>query len=444
MHRTLRLLIVAVATLCASGAAIAEFAKTKSVQLGPRPFYLLDELENGKLKRQLQHCARRKLLYRPSDFSIGHRGAPLQFPEHTLESYVAAARMGAGILECDVTFTKDKELVCRHAQCDLHTTTNILAIPELAAKCTQGFQPAVFDETTGELIQPASARCCTSDITLEEFRMLEGKMDAADRSARTVEEYLGGTADFRTDLYTTGGTLLTHAESIELFKKLGKRMTPELKSPQVPMPFDGFTQQDYAQKLIDEYRAASVPARKVWAQSFNLDDVLYWIDNNADFGKQAVFLDGRNPVEMVENPPPLSEFIDLKNRGLNIIAPPMPTLVTADHRGRIVPSEYAKRARMADLQIISWTTERSGRINEDIVPSGGAFYYNTTLGALKNDGDILRTIDVLAQDVGIIGLFSDWPATTTFYANCKSIPGLREQRRRDRDRRDDDKGKHDD
>ena len=25
-----------------------------------------------------------------------------------------------------VTFTKDRELVCRHAQCDLHTTTNIL------------------------------------------------------------------------------------------------------------------------------------------------------------------------------------------------------------------------------------------------------------------------------------------------------------------------------
>jgi glycerophosphoryl diester phosphodiesterase len=34
--------------------------------------------------------------------------------------------MGAGILECDVTFTKDQKLVCRHAQNDLHTTTNIL------------------------------------------------------------------------------------------------------------------------------------------------------------------------------------------------------------------------------------------------------------------------------------------------------------------------------
>ena len=75
--------------------------------------------------------------FRESDFSIGHRGAPLQFPEHTKESYEAAARMGAGILECDVTFTKDRQLVCRHSQCDLHTTTNILAIPALAAKCTQ-------------------------------------------------------------------------------------------------------------------------------------------------------------------------------------------------------------------------------------------------------------------------------------------------------------------
>ena len=48
----------------------------------------------------------------------------------------------------------------------------------------------------------------------------------------------------------------------------------------------------------------------------------------------------------------------------------------------------------------------------------------TQLNGLKlehetlNDGDILTVIDALAQDVGIIGLFSDWPATTTFYANC--------------------------
>ncbi|TNY08261.1 glycerophosphodiester phosphodiesterase family protein, partial [Escherichia coli] len=90
-----------------------------------------------------------------------------QFPEHTRESYEAAARMGAGIVECDVTFTKDKELVCRHAQNDLHTTTNILATP-LAAKCIKPFTPAVFD-ANGTLVAPAAAECRTSELTLAEF-----------------------------------------------------------------------------------------------------------------------------------------------------------------------------------------------------------------------------------------------------------------------------------
>jgi len=81
--------------------------------------------------------------------------------------------MGAGILECDVTFTKDKELVCRHAQNDLHTTTNILATP-LAAKCTTPFTPATFD-TNGEMTAPANAECRASDVTLAEFRTLRGR-----------------------------------------------------------------------------------------------------------------------------------------------------------------------------------------------------------------------------------------------------------------------------
>jgi len=137
----------------------------------------------------------------------------MQFPEHTRESYIAAARMGAGIVECDVTFTQDKELVCRHAQNDLHTTTNILATP-LAAKCTQPFTPATFD-AQGNLVQAAGAECRTSDITLAEFKTLRGKMDASDPRATTVEQYLGGTADWRTNLYAgpTSGTLMTHRES---------------------------------------------------------------------------------------------------------------------------------------------------------------------------------------------------------------------------------------
>ena len=107
--------------------------RPRNVQVGPRPYYLVDDMQDGWLKQTLESCSEGP--FEKTDFSIGHRGAALQFPEHTKESYEAAARQGAGIVECDVTFTKDKELVCRHSQCDLHTTTNILATAA-AEKCS--------------------------------------------------------------------------------------------------------------------------------------------------------------------------------------------------------------------------------------------------------------------------------------------------------------------
>ena len=114
-----------------------------------------------------------------SDFSIGHRGACMQFPEHTLESYKAAAVQGAGIIECDVTFTKDRELICRHAQCDLHTTTNVVTIPELNAKCTKPWEPNQGEHPT----------CCASDFTLAEIKTLCAKMDSSNMlNASTPEE----------------------------------------------------------------------------------------------------------------------------------------------------------------------------------------------------------------------------------------------------------------
>ena len=388
-----------------------------TVQLGPRPYYLVEDMDESKLKTELQQCSEGP--FKRTDFSIGHRGAGLQFPEHTRESYVAAARMGAGIVECDVTFTKDRQLVCRHSQCDLHTTTNILAIPELAAKCSEPFEPAKFDPDTGERISAASAKCCTSDITLEEFKMLCGKMDASNPDATTVEEYLGGTPNYRTDLYATCGTVVTHAESIELFKSLGVKMTPELKSPSVEMPYEGdYTQEDYAQQMIDEYKAARVSPKKVFAQSFNLGDVLYWIENEPRFGRQAVFLDGRydDPNFDYTDPdtwsPSMEELVDY---GVNIIAPPMYMLLALDGN-KIVPSTYAKAAKTAGLDIITWTLERSGFLKD-----GGGFYYQSVSSVIDNDGDMLVVLDVLAQDVGILGIFSDWPATVTYYGNCKGL-----------------------
>ncbi|MFZ1711825.1 MAG: glycerophosphodiester phosphodiesterase family protein [Nitrosomonas sp.] len=393
-------------------------ARHLNVQLGPRPFFLVDDMDESPLKTKLLSCSEGP--FKASSFSIGHRGAALQFPEHTRESYLAAARMGAGILECDVTFTRDRELVCRHSQCDLHTTTNILAIPELAAKCSEPFTPAEINSATGEVIRPASAKCCTSDITLAEFKTLSGKMDASNRAATTVQQFLEGTVPWRTDLYADKGTVLSHRESIALFKSLGAKMTPELKEPEVPMPFQGdFTQQTYAQKMIDEYKQAGIHPKDVYAQSFNLEDVRYWIENEPVFGKQAVYLDGRYDDPQFDHTNPSTWQPDMQEliaAGVSIIAPPMWMLVAVGDNQEIVPSIYARKAREAGLDIIAWTFERSEPLVND-----GAWYHQTTDAVVNNDGDKYVTLDVLAKQVGILGIFSDWPATVTYYANCMKL-----------------------
>ncbi|MEP5151851.1 glycerophosphodiester phosphodiesterase family protein [Planktotalea sp.] len=398
----------ALALLAVTTPAYADMT-ADALTYGPRPFYLIDRMEEGPLKSKLASCMGQEVS--PSLFSIGHRGAPMQFPEHTLQSNIAAARMGAGILECDVTFTKDKELVCRHAQNDLHTTTNILAT-SLADNCTAGFTPAAGEDK-------ASAECRASDITLAEFKTLTGKMDAADTSATTVEAYMDGTAGWRTDLYTVqGGTLLTHTESIEAFKSYGAKFTPELKSPSVDMPFDGFSMDDYAQKMIDEYKAAGVPASEVWAQSFDLDVVKYWIKAEPEFGAQAVYLMDEYNIEGYSAMDPATwpnTMEELKAMGVNYIAPPMWMLLTLEG-DKIVASELAKQANAAGLKIITWTLERSGPLG-----NGGGWYFQSVKDVIDNDADYFDVLDALAQEVKVVGVFSDWPSTVTYYANCMGL-----------------------
>ena len=388
-------------------------SKPVPAQVGERPLFLVRQMQDSALKTRLEQCTTDNF-YR-SEFSIGHRGAAMQFPEHTKESYQAAIDSGAGIVECDVTFTADKALVCRHSQCDLASTTNILAVPELANKCSSPFTPA--DAANGV---SASATCCTSDITLAEFKTLKGKMEGSNPKATTAAEFINGTPSWRTDLYAGNGTLMTHAESIEMFKKAGVKMTPELKAASVSMPFDGFTQQDYAQKMLDEYTAAGVDASQVFPQSFILDDIKYWVANAPEFAKQAVFLDDRYDYNSAFDPQNSATWspsmADLKTQGVEIIAPPLWVLVALDADKKIIPSEYAKAAKGAGLKIITWSLERSG-----LLKNGGGFYYQSITEAIDNEGDTFELLDVLAKDVGVIGVFSDWPATVTYYANCVDL-----------------------
>jgi len=372
-----------------------------------RPIALAEKLPEGPLKTGLLNCEAADPVR--SEFSISHRGAPLGFPEHTREGYLAAAKMGAGVIECDVTFTKDKQLVCRHSQCDLHSSTNILETP-LVEKCSV---PPDMDSATPF----KSVKCCTSDITLQEFKSLEGRMDFANKKATTLEEYVSAVPPHRVEPMLERGTVMSHKESIRLFKSLGVKMVPELKSPAVAMPYLGeFSQQQYAQAIIDEYIAEGVSASDVFLQSFNLDDVRFWLEEAPEFGKQAVWLDGRYRDRSFDIDKPKTwkpSMQELATMGVKNLAPPLWMLLALDDDKALSASNYAKAATQAGINLIAWTVERSGPLE-----GGGGWYYQTIKPVIKSDSDLLTVMHVMSEQVGVIGIFSDWPATTTYYDNC--------------------------
>ena len=107
---------------------------------------------------------------------------------------------------------------------------------------------------------------------------------------------------------------------------------------------------------------------------------------------------------------------NVAGQGVRIIAPPMWALLKPGLGGKIVPSDYAVAAKAAGLDIITWTLERSGPLN-----TGGGYYYQSLPGLINNDGDTYNALDVLAKKVGVLGIFSDWAGTVTYYANCMGL-----------------------
>ena len=106
---------------------------------------------------------------------------------------------------------------------------------------------------------------------------------------------------------------------------------------------------------------------------------------------------------------------ELADMGGKILAPPMWMLLAeGDNEDRpIVPSVYAEEAKQAGLELVAWSFERSAPLTRD-----GAWYHQTIDDVVDNDGDKMVALDVMARDIGVKAVFSDWPAAVTFYANC--------------------------
>lgn len=383
----------------------AEPNASTMIELGQRPIELIEKMADGPLKDRLSSC--KDLPQKRTRFSIAHRGAPLRYPEHTRESYLAAARMGAGLVECDVTFTNDGELVCRHSECDLHATTNILKT-DLANRCSVPFSPSGRERN-------ANARCCTTDLTLAEFKSLCGRMDRVNPDASSVDEYLKSPPGARSALDSRCGTLLSHDESIQLLDEIGVDFIPELKGTQTERAKDTYTRRDLALRMFEEYEAAGIKPERVFPQSFLLDDIRIWLAEKPRFARQAILLDGRfkdsgfNPNDPATFSPTMSELRDL---GVRIIAPPIWGLLR-EEAGVLMPSAYATEARRSGLELIPWSLERPLEFSNDANRPSADF-----LRLIEGDENFYLLLHVLAQDVGALGVFSDWAASVSYYANC--------------------------
>jgi glycerophosphoryl diester phosphodiesterase len=91
---------------------------------------------------------------------IGHRGACGYRPEHTLESYRLAIRLGADYVEPDLVATRDGVLVARHEN-EISGTTDVSAHLEFATR-----------RTTKTIGGVSVTGWFTEDFTLRELRTL--------------------------------------------------------------------------------------------------------------------------------------------------------------------------------------------------------------------------------------------------------------------------------
>jgi glycerophosphoryl diester phosphodiesterase len=140
---------------------------------------------------------------------IGHRGASGYLPEHTLQSYALAIRLGADYVEPDLVATKDGHLIARHEP-NITLTTDVRSHPEFEDR-----------ETTKEVDGVDETGFFASDFTLKEIKTL--------RAVQTFPE--------RPQQFNGRFQIPTLSEVIELVQRQSKRrhrrvgIYPETKHP---------------------------------------------------------------------------------------------------------------------------------------------------------------------------------------------------------------------
>jgi glycerophosphoryl diester phosphodiesterase len=175
---------------------------------------------------------------------IGHRGAPGYLPDHTLEGYALAIRLGADYIEPDLVATKDGHLIARHEP-NITATTDVRRHPEFASR-----------ETIKVVDGFAERGWFASDFTLAEIKTL-----------RAVQPLLE-----RPDEFNGRFRIPTFEEVIALAKRYRVGIYPETKHPtyhqDLGLPLEG--------RVVAALRRAGLDRRRapVFIQSFEQSNLM--------------------------------------------------------------------------------------------------------------------------------------------------------------------------
>ena len=171
-----------------------------------------------------------------------------------------------------------------------------------------------------------AVECRTSDITLDEFKTLQAARWTPAIPPRPASKSIWtATPAFRTDLYATqAGTLMTHAKSIGALQVARRQVHARAEGGVgVEMPFDGgSTQEMYAQKLIDKYKAAGVVASGCLCRNPSTSTICSTGSRpSRNSGRQAVFLVDHTTRSRVSTTkirlPGGHDMAELKAQGVN-------------------------------------------------------------------------------------------------------------------------------
>ncbi|MCF2533106.1 glycerophosphodiester phosphodiesterase [Yinghuangia soli] len=318
---------------------------------------------------------------------IGHRGASGYRPEHTLEAYRLAIRMGADYIEPDLVATKDGVLVARHEN-EISGTTDVAVRTEFGGR-----------KATKTIDGVPVTGWFTEDFTLAELKTLRAKERLP--QVRPTNTAFDGKFQVPTLQEVVD---LARAEGRRLGRTIG--IYPETKHPtyfqSIGLPLE--------EPLVDLLRRNRLTGRKapVIIQSFETAN-LRKLDKMTDVKLAQLLSDAGRPYDFTVAGDPRT-YADLTRRenlkwigtyadGVGVTKN---LVVPRDAAGRLLaPTALVADAHRAGLVVHAWTF----RAENQFLPA------DFRIGSDPNArGDITAEYE-LFYGLGVDGVFADHPDT---------------------------------